>query len=130
MDRSNECQKSISFGNFRLQDGKHVRFWEDKWLGMSSLKEQYPNLYNIVRRKNAMVADIMSFVPFNISFRRSLVGQNLVSWHNLVLPLVNVHLDDHPDTFIWSLHQNGRFFIASMYNAMSNSDFISYKRYL
>ena len=74
----------LSFGNFRLQDGKHVRFWEDKWLGMSSLKEQYPNLYNIVRRKNAMVADIMS-LPFNISFRRSLVGQSFDSWRYLDL---------------------------------------------
>jgi hypothetical protein len=35
-------------GNFKLQDGKQIRFWEDKWLGDSSLKEQYPNLYNIV----------------------------------------------------------------------------------
>ena len=75
----------LSFGNFRLQDGKQVRFWQDKWLGMSTLKEQYTNLYNIVRRKSAIVADIMSFVPLNISFSISLVGQNFDYWHNIVL---------------------------------------------
>ena len=76
----------LSFGNFRLQDGKQVRFQEDKWLGMYTLKEQYPNLYNIVRRKNATVDDvIMCFVSFNISFRRSLVGQSFDSWRYLDL---------------------------------------------
>jgi hypothetical protein len=42
----------LSMGNFKLQDGKQIRFWEDKWLGDNTLKEQYPNLYNIVRKKS------------------------------------------------------------------------------
>jgi hypothetical protein len=46
----------LSLGSFKLQDGKHIRFWEDKWLGANALRDDYPNLYNIVRRKNATVA--------------------------------------------------------------------------
>jgi hypothetical protein len=40
----------LSMGNFILQDGRQIRFWEDSWLGTTPLKIQYPNLYNIACR--------------------------------------------------------------------------------
>jgi hypothetical protein len=69
----------LGMGNFKLQDGKQIRFWEDRWLGANTLKEQYPNLYNIVHKKSATVAKIFSTRPLNVSFRRSLVVANLQS---------------------------------------------------
>jgi hypothetical protein len=66
----------LSMGSFTLQNGKVVIFWEDIWLGSTTLKVQYPNLYNIVRR-NAMVAEIFNSRLFNVSFRRNLVTKNL-----------------------------------------------------
>jgi hypothetical protein len=77
----------FSFRSFQLQDGRVIRFWEESWLGTTTLKEQYPNLYNIVRRKDATVAEILGSRPFNISFHRSLVTGNLHNWHDLVLEL-------------------------------------------
>jgi hypothetical protein len=79
----------LSMSNSKLQDGKQIRFWEDKLLGDSSLKEQYPSLYNIVLKKSAIIADIFSTRPLNVSFRRSLVAANLQSWHHLILRLSN-----------------------------------------
>jgi hypothetical protein len=38
-------------GNFIVQDGKQIKFWEDRWLGAATLKVEYPNLYNIARKK-------------------------------------------------------------------------------
>jgi hypothetical protein len=64
-------------GSFHLQDGKEIRFREDIWLGNTSLKEQYPNLFNIVRRKNATVVEIFSSRPLNVSYQRNLVAENL-----------------------------------------------------
>jgi hypothetical protein len=75
----------LNLGSFKLQDGKQIRLWEDKWLGANVLRDEYLNLYNIVRRKSAMVADILSTRPLNITFRRSLVVANLDSWNHLVL---------------------------------------------
>jgi hypothetical protein len=46
----------LNMGRFQLQDGKEIRFWEDTWLGDTTLKVQYPNLFNIVRQKSAIVA--------------------------------------------------------------------------
>jgi hypothetical protein len=38
-----------------------------------SLKDQFPQLYNLVRRKNTVVASVFSTVLLNVSFRRGLV---------------------------------------------------------
>jgi hypothetical protein len=41
--------------SFKVGDGTSVRFWEDIWLGDTSLANQYPSLYNIVQRKNVLL---------------------------------------------------------------------------
>jgi hypothetical protein len=38
-------------GSFIVGNSEDTRFWEDVWLGNTSLAEQYPYLYNIVQRK-------------------------------------------------------------------------------
>ena len=47
------------FGSFNIKDGSEIRFWEDKWLGTTSLREEYPALYNIVRHKRDTLATVM-----------------------------------------------------------------------
>ena len=66
----------ISFivGLFSIGNGQSTRFWEDMWLGDVPLAEQYPLLYNIIRRKNVLVADVLAQSPLNIEFRRTLTG--------------------------------------------------------
>ena len=46
-------------------------------MGNHPLKTQYPTLYNIARRKQAKVAEVLSTTPLNVSFRRALVGNKL-----------------------------------------------------
>ena len=53
-----------------------------------------------------------------MAFRRSLVGNNLQAWHNLVAKIVNVQLTDQRDTFFWSLTQKGHFTVRSMYRTL------------
>jgi hypothetical protein len=66
-------------GRFQVHDGSQTRFWEDLWLGKEPLMIKYPALYNLVRKKNVSVAQVLSTTPLNISFRRALVGDN---WDN------------------------------------------------
>jgi hypothetical protein len=63
--------KFLSIGRLHLQDDKEIRFLEDIWLGNTSLKVQHPNLFNIVRRKNASVAEIFSSRPLNVFFEET-----------------------------------------------------------
>jgi hypothetical protein len=115
----------FSFRSFEIQDGRMIRFWEDSWLGATTLKEQHHNLYNlynIVRRKDATVA--------NISFRRSLVAGNLHYWHDLVLKLSSINLTDSSERFKWSLNSNGRFTVNSMYQTFLDTNVVPNNSYL
>jgi hypothetical protein len=79
-------------GSFCVGDGTGTRFWEDTWLGDTSLANQYPTLYNIVRTKNILVADVLSHNPLNIRFNRILVGEKWDAWIHLVTRLMNIQL--------------------------------------
>jgi hypothetical protein len=112
----------FGYGTFSIKDGSEVRFWEDKWLGATTLREQYPALYAIVRHKGDTIAHVMESNPPNVTFRRSLIGPRLVSWEALLQRLANIQLTNGKDEFRWNLHENGKFSVASMYNAMIVSD--------
>ena len=84
-------------------------------MGQKHLSQQYPSIYNIVRRKNQTVADSLSTMPLNISFRRALVGDNLRLWHELVSKVLNVVLSDANDSFKWTLTKDSNFTVKSMY---------------
>lgn len=43
---------------WNIGNGSRVRFWEDNWLGSTSLAIQFWKLYRIVNEKNMSVADI------------------------------------------------------------------------
>jgi hypothetical protein len=60
--------------------------------------------------------------PPNVTFRRDLLGQRLVSWNALVQRLTHIHLQDRHDEFRWNLHKNGKLSVASMYNALIQPD--------
>jgi hypothetical protein len=47
----------FNLGSFLIKDGSAIRFWEDKWLGNTTLREQYPTLYAIVRHKSDTIAN-------------------------------------------------------------------------
>jgi hypothetical protein len=51
--------------------------------------KHYPVLYNIARKQNQTVADLLSTRPLNISFRRALVGNKLRLWFDLVEKMMN-----------------------------------------
>jgi len=48
--------------------GVEDEFWEDKWLGHQAFKPQYPNLYSVVRKKQATVGKVLQTAPLNVSF--------------------------------------------------------------
>jgi hypothetical protein len=59
-------------GSFGVGDGTRIRFWEDSWLGDTTLPTQYSSVYDIVRTKNVTVADILSQGLLTIKFTRNL----------------------------------------------------------
>jgi hypothetical protein len=109
-------------GKFSVRDGSEIRFWEDKWLGTTTLRDQYPALYSIICHKGDTIAKVLVISPPDVTFRRDLSGQHLLDWNALLQCLASVHLQDGHDVFRWSLHENGKFSVGAMYNALITPD--------
>lgn len=45
----------------------------------------------------------MSYVLLNVSFRRTLVDQNIDNWHNLVVLILHTNMNDSKDSFTGNL---------------------------
>jgi hypothetical protein len=108
----------LKFGTFTIKDESQIRFWEDKWLGNRPLRDQYPQLYNIARKKQDTVAEVLSTEIPSISWRRDLIVPKLVMWNNLVARLANINLTDEGDEFKWSLDPTGVFSVKTHYLAL------------
>ena len=56
-----------------VDDGSRVKFWDDVWCRDRHLKEEFPDLYNISRTREASVSEVMSYanerVTWDIQFR-------------------------------------------------------------
>jgi hypothetical protein len=67
----------MGYGLFKVKDGSQTRFWIDNWLENKPLKDRFPALFNIGRRKQDSVQQVLSSSPFNVSFLRKLSGCEL-----------------------------------------------------
>jgi hypothetical protein len=126
----NVKESFLSLGHFQVNNGRNIQFWEDKWLKNFTLRQQYPSLYAITRRRNVLVASIFSMTPLNIAFRRGLVGNNLILWFRLVVRVAHIRLNNAKDKFIWDLLQNGTFSVKYMCNALITDTRIRYNMIL
>ena len=124
--------KSVFFNRtkFIIGDGNNTRFWEDTWLGETPLALQYPSLYNIVQRRDALVATVLRTAPLNIQFRRTLAGARWEAWLHLVRRLMDVQLAQRPDSLSWKLTRNGEFTVKSMYLDVINSSSIPLSKHV
>jgi hypothetical protein len=111
----------LRYGYFNVKDGSQTRFWVDTWLGNKPLKDKFPALFSIVRRKQDSIATVLNTITLNISFRRNLVGANLTNWNRIVASLQQLSLSQEKDGFFWGLKASGVFTVESMYAALINN---------
>jgi hypothetical protein len=64
--------------NVHPKNEEQIWFWEDKWLWNQPFMTHYPTLYQIVRQRSATVATVLGTIPLNVSFRKALIGPNLI----------------------------------------------------
>ena len=61
------------YGTFSIKDGSEIRFWEDKWLGNASLRDEYQALCNIVHHKGDTISKVLESFPSNVALIRDLI---------------------------------------------------------
>ena len=82
---------------------------------------EIPALFNIVRRKHDIVAQVCNSSHLNISFRRNFTGNNLKIWNKIVTSLLEFNFQDERDQLIWSLHSSGQYSVRSLYAVLVNN---------
>jgi hypothetical protein len=87
-------------------------------------------LYNIVRRKTILVADVLTGVPLNIKFRRTITGNNWEVWLLLLQRLIPVNLKEDLDIFVSKLNTSGTLCVKSMYANIMNGRTIFLNKYI
>jgi hypothetical protein len=71
---------------------------------MDTLETYHPSLYNIVQRKNVLVANVLAHSLLNIEFKRALNGNKWNEWLHLYKRIMTVNLSNQPDRFVWKVY--------------------------
>ena len=60
---------------WHIGNGKKCKFWEDDWLGTSSIAIQYWEIYMLINEKDATVASLWDGIDLKCIFRRCVDGR-------------------------------------------------------
>ncbi|XP_030479135.1 uncharacterized protein LOC115696374 [Cannabis sativa] len=103
---------------FKVGKGDKIRFWEDEWLGDSSLLHTYPGLALISRAKNVYIIELVaeggaageSVVSWDFKFRRNLLEKEIPSLIGMLQQMEQVKLlNVNVDIRIWKPDATGVF---------------------
>jgi hypothetical protein len=75
-------------------------------LRVGSLSYKFLNLFNIVHKKYATIAEVVNTIPLN----------------NLIASMTNVNLQAEKDTIIWNLSKSVSFIVRLMYKYLITND--------
>jgi hypothetical protein len=55
---------------WKVGDGRNIKFWEDYWFGSWSLAIQYWEVYFLANEQNKTIADLCDGLSLKVTFRR------------------------------------------------------------
>lgn len=119
---TSSCIGSILQEGFRLvvQSGQGISFWNQVWLGDTTLKEEFPRLYLISTQKEMVISgvkDARGDGGWNILFQRRLRHWEVLQFDELLLRLQSVTLDQSKrDVLRWRWCSDNCFSVRSVYN--------------
>lgn len=110
---------------FKVGDGLRIRFWEDIWVGNSTLVDWFPLLYRVAGSKNKSISSIRNsnfFIRLG-GFLKNLNERELEQVSNLINLLDSVYLrPSRVDKRVWHLDNSGLYSYKSMFKKLiSNS---------
>jgi len=102
------------FCNKIIGNGELTRFWQDRWLGHTTLKEQFPRVCVMDPDQEAKVMDRNTPAKLLLAFRRQpRVGVPMAQWENLCSLLETMSFSEDVDRYVWDLETDGVFSVAS-----------------
>jgi hypothetical protein len=107
-------------------EGSRIRFWEDIWCGDRTLKEAFPNFFNMASFKGASIANNLEryngIIQWNIQFSRLSHDWEVEVLASFYKCLYDCKLRGVGADKLWWLHsRKGVFEVKSFYRALSPS---------
>lgn len=96
-----------------------IRFWEDNWLGSSSLAIQFWPIYRIVHEKGKTIADVWDGVNLKCTFRRNFTEHMYQSWLDIKELIASVEITSEEDEMIWQFNSSGVYSSQSLYKIIN-----------
>ena len=100
---------------WKIGNGKKVKFWCDHWFGETSLAVQFWDLYILCNEQNATVSEVKEDNLIKLTFRRCFDQQLLLRWFDLVSIVETIQLNGEEDNILWKFESKGVFSVRSMY---------------
>lgn len=100
-------------------NGRKIKFWEDNWLGSSSLAIQFWDVYVIVNEQNATIAELWDGENLRCTFRRTVNERIMNLWNEIVQIASTISFKDEEDSLIWQYSSSGGFSSQSLYRIVN-----------
>jgi hypothetical protein len=92
---------------WKVGNGRKVKFWEDHRFGHCSLSILFWDLYVLINEHKKSIVELWDGVNLKCTFRRS-VDQNLMQrWYDLRSIAESLHLSVEEDADIWRFDSKG-----------------------
>jgi hypothetical protein len=105
---------------WKVGNGKKIKFWEDNWVGSSSLAIQYWDLYVIVNEKTCTIEELWDGVNLKCTLRRTVDDRLERMWLEVMQIASTIIFSDEEDSMIWQFSSNGVYSSQSLYKIINN----------
>ena len=92
---------------WKIGNGKKIKFWEDVWVGTSSLAIQYWKIYTLVNEQKCTIADLWDGVNLKCTFRRCVDSRLFAVWEEIFQIASTIQFVDEEDSLVWQFNSNG-----------------------
>jgi hypothetical protein len=104
---------------WKLGNGQKVRFWEDVWVGNSSLAIQFWEIYVIINEQNKTMAELWDGVNLKCTFKRCVNVRLFNMWQEVVNIASTAIFSSVEDETIWQFHSSGVYSSHSLYRIIN-----------
>jgi hypothetical protein len=96
-------------------NGAKVRFWEDQWLGGTSLAILFWDIYFVCHQQGVTIRDVWDGVNIKLTFRRVFDNKMMEQWYQIEQIIRSIHFSEVDDALVWELHSSGLYTSQSLY---------------
>ena len=107
------------FFRWNLGNGNKVSFWDDTWVGDSSLKTQFWEVYEICQQQHCVVSQVWDGFNLKLTFNRCVEAVFMERWHDLIRVISNMTISNEVDHPVWVLESSGIYSVQSFYNMIN-----------